>query len=393
MTRLQLLTIKASAIAISSTLLPSEKEVRIHGNLIWRSGAWIRLWYFLRGLDSKGRGRVDVPVCLIESFLQTHSSTIYEWLRDGRKLGGFQRYIIRKGMLRVYLTGLCNLCWSLDIEDIGAVSVVKLEDICTLRQIKREAVKASADRGQYASIHQQRLQLSEAERKYYKPVFPEQIFQEIDRGSSAKPDRGTIACLLWKGPKKLFVSAGFLPFGKSQDSLAWDLGVSVDTVQRHLRGTESRQVVQTKSAYRTVGELFEHCQADVPRREIRPRTFFQINSEGLGFLEEPSGQSSVGTSTVVRRERVFKYGGRYWMCRCNIYRPTSKFTSMARRRDNLQWRFKLWKEARNRLAKLIDKFFRAGILVKEFSIRFCYPELIKLWVLLRDLKKLLLKWL
>lgn len=346
----------------------------MHSELVWRSGAWIRLWYYLRGLDSRGRGRVDVPIFVVEYFLKTKQSTIYEWLRVGRSRGGFRRYAIRRGLVRVYLGGLHPFCESLGVEDWGAVSVVSIDSVYSLGGLKHEAAKATAVRGQFASIYKQRLSLSEPERKFYKPVLPEDLFRECDKHPSLKPDAGAVPkCVLWVGPKKIFVSAGFLPFGKNQISMARDLGISVDTVQRHLKGLDRRQLCQSKSAYRTVGELMEHHGGESERREIRPRTYFQIDRDGIGHLEEPVGQSSGSMNSTIKPGRVFAYGDRYWLYRCNVYRPTVNLTSMSRSRHNHSWRLKVREEV-NQSVLLMIEFLRAageglGTAIRNFYIK------------------------
>lgn len=304
--------------------------VRIHAGLISEAGPWIKIWYLLRGLDIEGSGYWSGDLSTICQLLATSSSTIRQWLREGLRAGAIRRWRVRGQRLSVALTSLHNLCLSLKLGNLGwgATAEIFLGD---LPQIRPLATAIIAQREQQLSRFAAWRSLPTQElRKTYRLPQPEEFFTwEPRRLSNTLPTKGSIRCVIHVGKRRLFVSKGFIPFGASQNAIAYERNKSDRTVRRHLGhiGLRRRQICQAKAAY---GMIQDALRWDSPGIAPEPDIKLKSHPNGCHTLTEPSGKVGKPHTAIVSRERFFTYQERHYIYRCNVYEPVFKLCSMRR---------------------------------------------------------------
>lgn len=325
--------------------------VRIHSRLVEKGRAWVRLWYLLRGLDRRGSGYCRLPVTMISHLLGAASSSIYQWLREGKKDGAFRWWKCRRGILRVAIGGLFAVCRSLGlspdskkrvgISPWGVVSEIPLDQVSSLQSLRAAATTATAQRLQQLSRFAAWRKLPAQARKTYKLPQPEAFFPSEDqqRLSDNNATPGSIRCCIHIGKRRVWTSKGFIPFGVSQNAIANERGIADRTVRRHLAlmNVDRRQVVQSKSEYRLAAQCLHHDGGAVePSEDVSLRSSvdgsYYLSEKGLGG----SNTIKVGEVGFHRiQSRFFSYGAKpkIWLYRCNLYQPSAKLCTMSSRRS------------------------------------------------------------
>ena len=95
-------------------------EVTIHSKLAVKilQVPALNLWYYLRALDCKGSGRIEIDVNKLLGRLGVSRATLYRYLNNEDL---FRTYKSRKGILTIYLVSLPKVCRALDISNLGAI--------------------------------------------------------------------------------------------------------------------------------------------------------------------------------------------------------------------------------------------------------------------------------
>lgn len=287
--------------------------VRVHAGIARQP--WARLWYLCRAFDPTGRGIVNLPVDVVCQLLAVSKPTLYEWLRNGKQDGAFRRYKFRQNRLQIWLGGLHKVCQSKSLLSWGATAVMSLLDVSQLRTLATGIVTADL---QGKSHFAARRSLKHRERQFYSPPTAEAILAAGKR-SSQNPAKGQVPFLLHVGDSKAFVSKSFVPYGASQRSIGETLGISEWSVRRHHRRLEleRRQIAQAKAAYQLIDAGVqweaEQCYAE-------PDIWYQRQGSSLKLFE-PNGISSSRRpgGHPITRQRLFRYAGKTWLYRCNIY--------------------------------------------------------------------------
>lgn len=331
-------------------------EVKTHNQLMRYS--WARLWYYCRGVDKAGSGRIkEISFQQTKQILGCAGSTLYQWLREAKEAGAIYEYKRTEDRLRIRLGGLFNVCRTLGLKRWGAVAVLPLGEV--LNQCRQLATAIATQQLQEQSRYAARKSLSKEEQKFF--TIPD-AFDVIQKGKNAslKPDRGAtnIPFLLHVGAKRAFVSKGFIPFGVSQGAVASELTISDRTVRRHLSslGVESRQLVQAKHAYRFIKA---GIQLDIDRCLAEPGISYELRDREI-ILQEPNGLTSSkrkgghkipmsGNSLSSECDRFFNYYGQTWLYRCNLYDLANELKSMKTARR--KYKKSLFKHKRNLSSK------------------------------------------
>lgn len=289
--------------------------VRVHAGIARKP--WARLWYLCRALDSQGEGKVNPPVDLVCQLLVCSKSTLYEWLRVGKQeAGAFRYYRFDMNTLFVYQGGLAKVCAALGLESWGATGEVSLLDAS--RKLRASATAIVTANLQKKSHYAARRSLKPRERQSYSPPTADALLAEGKR-SSQNPAKGQVPFLLYVGERVAFVSKSFVPHGASQRSIGAELGISERTVRRHHRaqGLERRQIAQAKHAYQLIDAAIqweaEQCYAE-------PDIWYQRRGDNIQLFE-PNGVTSSHREGghAITRGRLFRYWGKTWLYRCNLY--------------------------------------------------------------------------
>jgi hypothetical protein len=240
---------------------------------------------------------------------------------------------VRQGKLTVWLGGLLVLCQALGLSDWGAVEVAHPEVIDSgWQQLKERATLLITFQLQEQSRYAAKHKLTTQERRFFRLPTAAEIV-ERGRTTSEKPEKGQCPYLLHVGPSKAFVSKSFVPFGASQHGIANKNSSSVRTVRRHQSSqkVKRRQLVQAKAAYTPIRLGLEW---EATHYHAEPRIVY-FN----GRLTEPNGISSSTYTSDVTSQNFFKYGGKTWRYRCNLYGldyTDYNLTSMKFRRHSLK---------------------------------------------------------
>ncbi len=309
--------------------------VRTHGQLMRLP--WARLWYCLRAIDIPGSGLVKVvSFQQIKRLIGCAGSTLYQWLREAKEVGAIYEYKRQGDRLRIRLGGLFNVCRTLGLENWGATAVLPLGEV--LQKCRQLATAIATQQLQKQSRYAAYNSLNKAEKQVF--TMPTAL-DVVNRGKTAchqTPRRATkIPCLLHVGKKRAFVSKGFIPFGVSQEAIAYELTISDRTVRRHLSDlkVERRQLVQAKDAYRFIKA---GIQLDLDRCLGEPGIWYEQGDREI-ILHEPNGLTSSkrkgghripmsGNNLHPECDRFFSYYGKTWIYRCNLYALTHELKAM-----------------------------------------------------------------
>lgn len=306
--------------------------------------AWVRLWYLLRGLDRRGSGFQRLPIVTISDLLGVASSSIYQWLREGKEAGAFRWWKCQRGNLRVAMGGLFSVCRASFSEGTskqgrapwGVPSEVGLHQILSLAQLRAAATVSVTQRLQQLSRFAAWRKLPAPARKIYKLPQPAAFFpsEEAQRLSDDNA-LGSIRCVIHIGKRRVWTSRGFIPFGVSQNAIANERNICDRTVRRHLAlmNVDRRQVVQSKAEYKLAAECLHHDGGAVePSEDVNLRSSvdgsYYLSEKGLGgFNTIKVGE--VGFHRI--QSRFFTYGAKpkVWLYRCNIYQPSTKLCTMS----------------------------------------------------------------
>jgi len=324
-------------------------EVRIHSSLVQKGRSWLRLWYLLRGLDFKASGYCSLPLADICQILQCGESTVRGWLREGEWAGAFRKYSERRGEVRVILSGLSKLTRLLGLSSWGAVTRIPIFELSSLGKLRAYATAAVTIRQQQLSRFAALSNLSSAERRRLKVPKPGEFFQQAsDQVPSDDPQQvakcGVLPCVLHVGPRRVFTSKGFVPYGASQNAIALAQNYGCTrTVYRHheLLGIPRRQLVQSKAAYSQVVKILADDSATGDRGYLSlgegndevSLCSVKQNGERRSKLFEHNGRTSSErpSGTLVDRSSFFKFWGREWIYRPNIYQPILKLDKLKAR--------------------------------------------------------------
>lgn len=290
-----------------------------------------------------------LPVADVTQLLATSSSTLRQWLREGKEAGAFRRWKIQRGVLHTHLGGLFTVCRVLKKEDPGkraghapwgiTTEHVPLHEILSLTKLRAIATAATAQRLQQLSRYAAWRNLPPAARKTIKLPQPDAFFpNEEEQRLSDNNAVGSIRCLIHIGRRRAWVSKGFIPFGTSQNAIARERGVCDRTVQRHLNlvGIDRRQVVQSKAEYKLAADSINHDGGSIQMAD----DFALYTREDDYYLSETSLSgvhihkvATVGFSRI--QSRFFTYGKKpkIWLYRTNIYKPALKLCTMSAARS------------------------------------------------------------
>lgn len=334
--------------------------VRLHSRVLEKGFSWARLWYVLRALDIDGAGYVTIEKEFLTCLLNAGSSTIYQWLREGKKAGAFRWYEYQQGTLRVALGGLFAISkaqgWEVKEENpdysrgdkrkfsrkgINAwgvtVEVTLAEIFLSLAELRAYATAAVTQRKQQLARYAAWRNLPKSARckkdaqgkttSLHLPQ-PSDFFESEKNRPSHDSDKGGIPFLLAIGKRWISVSKGFVPYGASLPAIAQERGYKCDrTVQRHLKlvGMEAKQVIQSKAAY---GAIKEAIRWDSP--SIAPEPDISVSWSRSGYtMTEPAGRHGNPYQFKLNPERLFTHKDRPYIYRCNLYNPTLKLCRMS----------------------------------------------------------------
>jgi len=295
-------------------------RTRVHSTL--GRYPWAKLWYLLRALDKPGSGLVKVYWSSLKHWLGAKQSTIYEWLRQGKLAGAFLGYKSDGHYLTIALGSRNKVCKNLQLRHWGFTALISVKEIIqnlrgVLTGITTQALQEKSHR---KAIHS----LTDQEQKVFRVAKASTIIKQGKTTCSNTPKRVTkIPCLLHVSDRFAFVSRGFIPHGVSQERVGNELGITDRTVRRHLKklDVESRQIVQAKGDYDLLLAGIYH---DIPQvwGGSGAVDIDQLpNKPGHYKLTETNGLSSNNNrgKSIVTIDRFFKYWGKTWLRRCNVY--------------------------------------------------------------------------
>lgn len=289
-------------------------SVRIHANLALQP--WARFWYWLRAIDVQGRGWVIFETCQATAALDCSISSLYRWLHAGRAAGAIRAYRRQGDRWQVWLGGLAAVCRALGLADWGLTFSIEAEELRDLERFRAWLTGCTTIERQEQSRYQAFRALPKPERRALKlpstfetlttPGILSSLQAPAPIGASRAP------CVLSQDDKRIYVSAGFIPFGASQETIAATVRRSDRTVRRHHAaiGLVKRQLCQTKGAYRVIYQGLQHGCDSIAAGAV---------SYDGGWLSEPVGCATASHSERIAPARLFEYRGRVWLARCNLY--------------------------------------------------------------------------
>lgn len=313
--------------------------VRVHQSLLVLHPC-SKLWYFCRGLDRHGEGKIVLAPQQIER-LKESKSTIYRWLREGRELGLFTCYWWCGNTLKVILGGLIKACIKSQVKNWGTAAVVPLEELLEGNGRRKIAIAIATQDLQERSRYAAKSQLNSLERRCFDVPTVDQL---LNPPTSQKLDGGGTRGVVHLGNSRLFVGRSFIPFGVSQsrvcevlNSQPTSCGVSRWTLRRQLEKLDvtKRQITQAKPEYKELSNVIELGAASWMCKSDADVSFRYVDT-GVILLNEPNGKSSSRREGGHRlqTDRLSRYFGAAWLYRCNLYNLSYTLTSMKATRRN-----------------------------------------------------------
>jgi hypothetical protein len=105
----------------------SNPKIVIHAPLCRTT--WGKLYYFFRSLDASGSGQVTCTRGELLTFFNIDNSTLYRWLRQGRKDGAFRHYSRSKEHFLICLGSKNVITFNLGLPNWGAATAVVRSDL------------------------------------------------------------------------------------------------------------------------------------------------------------------------------------------------------------------------------------------------------------------------
>ena len=249
------LSLCASIQYVRSLVLVGCLTVRVHSNLPYRSGAWINLWYLLRGLDISGSGKFEIDFKNCCDLLNRDEKTVYRLLLQAKKRGAIWAYQIKEGVLYGYYKSLFRLCLNQDLDHWGAVSSIALIDLP--RQVKNIAVSSTKAYRQHASKKALAACYKSNDRKVAMKRSVEICLDSKGCFNSPKTVRGTKNLILGIDDKYIYGSRSLLTFGTNHNSTANLLRCCTKTIQRKQSGLDKRQIAIAKPEYQRIAMMID----------------------------------------------------------------------------------------------------------------------------------------
>lgn len=324
-------------------LLSASPTVRIHTRL--GRETWARLFYLYRFIDTQGSGNATVPLELVTDILDCDEKSVYRWLQDGRRVGAFRRYKVRSGMLKVWLGSLFKLSWNLNYKHWGTAADVPFFEINTLLGLRSTVTATVTEKLQQQSRYAKNVSLDPKHRKLFGAPHPNELLMSGGQYSH-KTEAGQLPFIYHVSASRVFVTNGFAVYGASQRAIADQLMISSRTARRHQdnQGMERKQLCVNKEAYGWIANSWKHeiqetshaNYPDIGYKVVGDEVLF---SDGvpLGLKKAkaakknrhvPGSSNEVSIPVDEFGNRFFRWFGKWWMSKCNIYRETIALTTM-----------------------------------------------------------------
>lgn len=329
----------------------SKLTVRIHTGIITKYQRWVKLWYFLRGLDRSSSGFGRILLTDICEWLGAAPSTVRQWFREGTSAGAFRFWAERRGIISTALGSPTAVVIALKLyEDSSARSIRRAwGEVSSISIFQLDALRCHA-----TAVEVQHLQnqshfaaavASAKDRKRLRVPTPEDLFEAVGRASLNPDERALLPYLSKISPSRFWVSKSFRAFGVSQGTVAKARNFCDRTIRNHLSilGVERKQIVQSRADYGRVALAIEQGAeykswgkgahevtllgnvTSWDRERDKPILQHKL-CEGLpgdfprGGIDAP-------------RSRFFPAMGKWWMYRTNIYNLNYPLHSMEFARD------------------------------------------------------------
>jgi hypothetical protein len=198
----------------------SNPKIVIHAPLC--RTPWGKLYYFCRSLDPSGSGQVLCERGQLLTFFNIDNSTLYRWLRQGRKDGAFRHYSRSKEQFLIYLGSKNVITFNLGLANWGAATAIVRSDLAQpnfLDQVTAQQTYWLQRRSRTAAVRRVRAD------RIRNPNLA-----KIDL--SRATDKPTLQFFRNK-----------IPHGTSQTGVGKTLQISDRTVRRHLKPVRRVQQV------------------------------------------------------------------------------------------------------------------------------------------------------
>lgn len=266
------------------------------------------LWWYCRGLDRDGCGRVVLDLAAVAAELKVSYGTICRWFnrcRDSEENG--DRYLFRvlsrkHGQAIVMMRSLQKVKAAFSVEQIGGCGELALQQLKNIRYhatdlqvefAQRQALYAAmASRGSSFEGKPTGKDLQAAEQALIAPVFERS--QSLEWGAEKRS-----ASITWIGDRCLFVKPDYLFSGVSQKSI----GKSLDRVQR----TVSRRL---SAAARVKRGLPVVESRQIARQDL---------DQAFAIASLSPAETGVDTELAENTQRHFICSNRLWKSECNVY--------------------------------------------------------------------------
>jgi hypothetical protein len=226
-------------------------------------------------------------------------------LHAAKKSGLIRHYKQKGDWITVFYTSLERAIAIADLDKLGPVAAIKVDDLRNLHII---ATEVEAQNLQRSSFHLQRRE----EIAQIKPGESSSLYTPTQLMTPTLRPCDKLARVLGRSQRFIFCESGFKFYGGSQEALAQSRGLSAETVSRHL-----------SNKYRLEASPVRGFLRDLP-----PIIKKQL-VERLPHLKNMPPK-------ICLEEGLFLMGGEWWKPHCNVYALNHRLVSARRRRSRIQ---------------------------------------------------------
>ena len=217
----------------------------------------LALWYYCRGLDPQGSGKLIITRKEVETEFNISRVTFWRWLNN-KTLFRHYKYNPKTGAYTIYLSGLINVCIALGVDSLGGIG-----ESDTVKDLAAQAALIEAQKLQAQSAYLAKLNDPD-----WALVKPEAYFDnlgvpllDISTGSKTARKIKFKEVREFDNRPLMILRSSVLTYGASQKGIASRLDISVGTVSKLLRSAQKVQPavrVSWKYYFRAIFEASEN---------------------------------------------------------------------------------------------------------------------------------------
>lgn len=251
------------------------------------------LWWYCRGLDRAGSGRVEFSISEAAELMGVAYGTACRWFNACVQSELFQVLSRKHGKAVVRLRALAKVAHAHGVESVEGCGEVELSQLKNLRYHATDLQVAFSQRAAIFGALDGKGNLDELTHQLIDPVFK--------RSHSCNWRGAKSSAITWIGKRCVFVKPDFALSGVSQELMGETMGRAQRTISRRL-----------SDAVRARRGLTAVHRRQIARQDVETSKAILNQSSAQLMME---GQ----TELAMDRPKYFGCSGRLWKAEANLY--------------------------------------------------------------------------